>query len=441
MNTELMEVKDGILCYDGCDLTQLAAEFGTPVYVYSQNVIKARIRELKEAFTEKYPKNRIAYACKAFCCTAMFKLLQYEGLCADVVSGGELYTAINAGFPAERIEFNGNNKSRGELELAVEYGIGRIIIDSLQELAMLEEICAAKEKENQVKVLFRITPGVKADTHDYIITGKKDSKFGIPLDDDIILPYVKAALDSRYVEFMGLHFHIGSQLFENDGYLAATAEALKLAEKIYTSYGYWIKELNLGGGYGVTYTTEDRKPFAFFLDPVRETIEAFAMEHGMDMPALVIEPGRSVVAEAGITLYRVGSVKDIPGLRNYAAIDGGMTENIRPALYGAKYTARVANKPDAPAEKTVTICGKCCESGDIIIRDIDLPALEPGDTLAVLSTGAYGYTMASNYNRNPIPGVLFIDNGLAEWAVKPQTYENMTANDVIPKSFMEVHNG
>ncbi|MBR3301334.1 MAG: diaminopimelate decarboxylase [Firmicutes bacterium] len=439
MNTELMEIKNGTLFYDGCDLTQLAAEFGTPVYVYSQNVIKSRIKELKEAFTDDHPKNRIAYACKAFCCTAMFKLLQYEGLCADVVSGGELYTAIKAGFPAERLEFNGNNKSRGELELAVEYGIGRIIIDSLQELSMLEEICAAKEKK--MKVLYRITPGVKADTHDYIITGKKDSKFGIPLDDDIILPYVKAALDSRYVEFLGLHFHIGSQLFENDGYIAATGEALKLAEKIYTEYGFWIKELNLGGGFGVTYTTEERKPFSFFLDPVRETIEAFAMEYGLEMPALVIEPGRSVVAEAGITLYKIGSTKDIPGLRNYAAVDGGMTENIRPALYGAKYTAIVASKADAPADKTVTICGKCCESGDIIIKDIELPELKTGDTLAVLSTGAYGYTMASNYNRNPIPGVLFIDNGIAEWAVKPQTYENMTANDVIPKSFLEVKNG
>ena len=438
MNTELMEVKDGILYYDGCDLTRLAAEYGTPVYVYSQNVLKSRIRELKEAFTDKHPKDRIAYACKAFCCTAMFRLLQKEGLCADVVSGGELYTAVKAGFPASRIEFNGNNKSRAELELAVEYGIGRIIIDSLQELALLEDVCAAKKPENKVKVLFRITPGVKADTHDYIITGKKDSKFGIPLDDDMILPYVKAALDSKYVEFMGLHFHIGSQLFANDGYLAATDEAIKLAEKIRSNYGYWIKELNLGGGFGVTYTTEDRKPFSFFQDPVRKKIEKYAAEKGLDMPALVIEPGRSVVGEAGITLYRIGSVKDIPGLRNYAAVDGGMTDNIRPALYGAKYTAIVANKADAPADKTITICGKCCESGDIIIKDIALPALEPGDTLAVLTTGAYGYTMASNYNRNPVPGVLFIDKGRAEWAVMPQTYENMTSNDVIPESLTEV---
>ena len=432
MNTELMEIKNGTLYYDGCDLTELAANYGTPVYVFSQNVIKSRIRELKEAFTDKYPKNRIAYACKAFCCTAMFKLLQREGICADVVSGGELYTAIKAGFPAERLEFNGNNKSRGELELAVEYGIGRIIIDSLQELEMLESVCA--EKEKKMKVLFRITPGVKADTHDYIVTGKKDSKFGIPLDDDIILPYVKAALDSKHVEFMGLHFHIGSQLFANDGYLAALDQTLALAEKIHSEYGYWIKELNFGGGFGVTYTTEERKPFSFFLDPLRENVEAFAMEHGFEVPALVIEPGRSVVGEAGITLYTIGSTKDIPGLRNYAAVNGGMTDNIRTALYGAVYTAKVANNADAAADKVVTICGKCCESGDILIKDISLPELKQGDVLAVLTTGAYCYTMASNYNRNPIPGVLFIDNGKAEWAVKPQSYENMTANDVIPDS-------
>ena len=432
MNTELMEIKNGTLYYDGCDLTEIAANYGTPVYVYSQNVIKSRIRELKEAFTEKYPKNRIAYACKAFCCTAMFKLLQKEGICADVVSGGELYTAIKAGFPAECLEFNGNNKSCGELELAVEYGIGRVIIDSLQELEMLEKVCA--EKEKKMKVLFRITPGVKADTHDYIVTGKKDSKFGIPLDDDIILPYVKAALDSEYVEFMGLHFHIGSQLFENEGYLAALDQTLALAEKIHSEYGFWIKELNFGGGFGVTYTTEERKPFSFFLDPLRENVEAFAMENGFEMPALVIEPGRSIVGEAGITLYTVGSTKDIPGLRNYAAVDGGMTDNIRPALYGAAYTAKVANNADAAADKVVTICGKCCESGDILIKDISLPALKQGDVLALFTTGAYCYTMASNYNRNPVPGVLFLDNGKAEWAVKPQSYENMTAGDVIPES-------
>ena len=434
MNKELMEVKNGTLFYDGCDLTHLASEFGTPVYVYSLNVIRSRIKELKDAFTADHTKNRIAYACKAFCCSAMFKLLQKEGLCADVVSGGELYTAIKAGFPAERLEFNGNNKSRGELDLAVEYGIGRVIIDSLQELSMLEEICAAKEKK--MNVLFRITPGVKADTHDYIVTGRKDSKFGIPLDDDIILPCIKAAIDSKYVNFLGLHFHIGSQLFENDGYVAATNEAMKLAEKIYGEYGVWIKELNIGGGFGVTYTDEERKPFSFFLDPVRQTVEAYAMEYGLNVPALVIEPGRSVVAEAGITLYRIGSTKDIPGIRNYASVDGGMTDNIRPALYGAKYTAIAANKADAPPEKTVTICGKCCESGDIIIKDIELPELKQGDILAVLSTGAYGYTMASNYNRNPVPGVLFIEDGSAEWAVKPQTYENMTANDVIPRSLL-----
>ena len=427
-----MTVQNGRLYFDGCDLTEVAKTFGTPLYVYSQNVIRSRLAELRAAFTDKYPKNRVAYAAKAFCCTAMLKLAETEGMCIDVVSGGELFTAIKAGFPAERIEFNGNNKTVSELEMAVGYGIGRIIVDSLQEIDLLESVCAAKNKK--MKVLFRVTPGVKADSHDFIVTGKKDSKFGIPLDDDVVLPYVKKALDSEWLEFLGLHYHVGSQLFDNTAHLAALDVILKLSDKIYDAYGFRIKEINMGGGFGIRYTDEIRMPYSYFLDPMISKVEAYAAENRIDMPALVIEPGRSVVGEAGITLYTIGATKDIAGVRNYAAIDGGMTDNIRPALYGAKYTAIVANKADITPSKTVTVCGKCCESGDIIIRNIELPELRAGDILAVLSTGAYGYTMASNYNRNTIPGVVFLKDGKAEWAVKPQTYQEMTANDVIPES-------
>ena len=432
MNNELMTIQNSRLFFDGCDLTEIANEFGTPLYVYSQNVIKSRLSELREAFIDKYPENRVAYAAKAFCCTAMLRLVEREGMCIDVVSGGELYTAIKAGFPAERIEFNGNNKTVSELEMAVDYGIGRIIVDSLQEIDLLESVCAAKNKK--MKVLFRVTPGVKADSHDFIVTGKKDSKFGIPLDDEVVLPYVKKALDSEWIEFLGLHYHVGSQLFDNSAHLAALDVTLKLAEKIYDAYGFRIREINLGGGFGITYTNEERRPYSYFLDPMINKVEEFSKANSIEMPALVIEPGRSVVGEAGITLYTIGATKDIKGVRNYAAIDGGMTDNIRPALYGAKYTAIVANKADQAPAKTVTVCGKCCESGDIIIRDIELPELQAGDILAILSTGAYGYTMASNYNRNTVPGVVFVKDGKAEWAVKPQTYEYMTANDVIPDS-------
>ena len=435
MNRELMEIKDGRLFFDGCDLTQLAEGFGTPLYVYSQNVIKARAAELREAFLDGHPKNRVAYAAKAFCCTAMLKLAEKEGLCVDVVSGGELFTAIKAGFPAERIEFNGNNKSVRELEMAVDYGISRVIIDSLSELSLLEDICRSRGKKMQV--LYRITPGVKADSHDYIVTGKKDSKFGIPLDDEIVLPYVKEALDSEWVDFLGLHYHVGSQLFDNSAHIAAMDVALGLAQKIYDAFGFWIKELNVGGGFGICYTDEDPKPYSYFLDPLIEKLNAYANERGLEVPALVTEPGRSIVGEAGITLYTVGASKDIPGVRSYIAVDGGMTDNIRPALYGARYVAIAAGKADAAPEKTVTICGKCCESGDVLIRDIALPKLSAGDVLALLSTGAYGYSMASNYNRNTLPGVVFVKDGRAEWAVKPQTYEEMTAGDVIPGSLTE----
>lgn len=435
MNRELMEIKDGRLFFDGCDLARTAEGFGTPLYVYSQNVIKARAAELREAFLKGHPKNRVAYAAKAFCCTAMLKLAEKEGFCVDVVSGGELFTAIKAGFPAERIEFNGNNKTEDELKMAVGYDIGRIIVDSLQELDLLENICRTACKK--ARVLVRITPGVKADSHDYIVTGKKDSKFGIPLDDDVIIPYVKKAIDSEWIDFLGLHFHVGSQLFDNSAHLAALDITLALAEKIYKQFGYAVEEINLGGGFGIRYTTEERKPYRYFLEPLMARVSDFCAAHGEFSPALVIEPGRSLVGEAGIQLYTIGSTKDIKDVRNYAAVDGGMWDNIRPALYGAKYDALLANRADEPADKTVTVCGKCCESGDILIRDIELPAPKAGDILAVFSTGAYGYSMASNYNRNTVPGVVFIKDGRAEWAVKPQTYEYITALDVIPESLTE----
>ena len=288
-----------------------------------------------------------------------------------------------------------------------------------------------------MQVLFRITPGVKADSHDFIVTGKKDSKFGIPLDDDIILPYVKKAIESPWTDFLGFHFHVGSQLFDNSAHLAAFDIALALADKVYDAFGFRVLEFNLGGGFGIQYTEEQPMPYSYFLDPLLARVDEYAAQRGISAPALVIEPGRSVVGEAGIMLYTAGSVKDIPGLRNYAAVDGGMTDNIRPALYGAKYDALLANRADEPATKTVTVCGKCCESGDILIRDIKLPAPKAGDVLAVFSTGAYGYSMASNYNRNTVPGVVFIKDGRAEWAVKPQTYEYITALDVIPDSLSE----
>lgn len=425
----IKEIRENTLYFDGCSTAELAEKYGTPLYVYSETDICSRIDQIKREFTEKYPNTRAAYAAKAFFPLAMAKLVEREGLCVDVVSGGELYTAIKAGFPAEKIEFNGNNKLPSELEMAIDYGIGRIIIDSLQELKLIEEICA--EKNKTAKVLFRITPGVKSSSHDYIVTGKKDSKFGIPLDDDVVMPQIKAAIDSEYVEFYGLHFHVGSQLLDNASHLQALDILLNLVTKVREAFGYEVKELNVGGGFGVTYVNEERPSYGYFMDPMMEKIEAYYNALGKTRPAVVIEPGRSIAAEAGISLYTIGSIKDIKGIRKYVSVDGGMTDNIRPALYQAEYTAVIANKAEEAKDDVVTICGKCCESGDILIRDLKIAPAEKGDILAVFSTGAYGYTMASNYNKNLIPGVVFVNQGESRIAVKPQTYEDLIRNELL----------
>ena len=425
-----MEIRDNTLYFDGCDAAALAQTYGTPLYVYSQTALEGRFRALHTQFLDKWENTRAAYAAKAFCTPALLRLVRDAGLCVDVVSGGELTCALAAGFPPERIEFNGNNKLPAELELAVEHGVGRIIIDGLQELSLLESICARRGK--RMKVLYRVTPGVKADTHDYIITGKKDSKFGIPLDEDIIYPAIQAAIDSPWVDLLGLHFHVGSQLFEVRPYLEALEVVLGLVKETWERYGFAMTELNVGGGFGIRYTDEEPRDYGWYLDPMMARIDAFFRDLGLPRPAVVTEPGRSVVGEAGITLYTVGSVKDIPGVRKYVSVDGGMTDNIRPALYQAKYRAIAANKAEAPAAETVTVCGKCCESGDILLWDAALPALEQGDILAVLSTGAYGYSMASNYNSNPIPAVVLVKEGRSGLMVRRQTWEDLLATSCDP---------
>lgn len=425
----IKEIKDNTLYFDGCNTVELAKKYGTPLYVFSETDIEQRLQELNDTFVSKYANTRVAYASKAFCTVAMYRLCEAKGACIDVVSGGELYTAIKANFPAERVEFNGNNKLPEEIELALDYGIGRFIVDGLQELDLLESICAKKGKT--ANVLYRITPGVKSDSHDYIVTGKKDSKFGIPLDDDVIYPEVEKAINAPHINFMGFHFHVGSQLLDNGSHLQALDIMLSVVKNVKEKFGYDVTELNLGGGFGVTYTTEERKPYAYFLDPMMERIEAFYKELGVARPNVVIEPGRSIVAEAGISLYTVGSIKDIRGVRKYVSVDGGMTDNIRPALYQAEYDGILANRAQDAKDDVATICGKCCESGDILIRDLSMPKAEKGDTLAIFSTGAYGFSMASNYNRNPIPAVVFVKEGSDRLVVKRQSYDDMLRNEVL----------
>lgn len=429
--SNLREIKNNKLYFDGCDTTELAKKYGTPIYVMSQNGIEERINELQEQFTNKYPRTRIAYASKAFCTEGMYAILKKAGVCIDVVSGGEIYAAKQAGFPAEHVEFNGNNKLPKEIDAAVEYGVGRIIVDGLQELPLIIESC--KKYKKKMNIMIRITPGVAASTHDFIVTGKKDSKFGIPLEKEIFLPIVKQILDSEYLEFTGLHMHIGSQLFENDAFLKALDVLMDWAALIKTEFNADVKEVNFGGGYGAEYTTEERKPYSFFLDPMMELLEKRSKAIGIERPEAVIEPGRSIVAEAGITLYTIGQIKEIPGIRKYVSVDGGMGDNIRVALYQAEYEGIVANRAQEPKDDKVSICGKYCESGDIIMTDIMVPkSVKMGDIFATYSTGAYGYVMASNYNNNPIPGVVLVKGGKSAWMVKPQTYEQIVQNNEIP---------
>jgi diaminopimelate decarboxylase len=426
---DCFETKDGALYFDGMNTVLLAEEYGTPLFVYSRNKIEDKIKELSSALLDKYSNSRAAYASKAFLNVAMAQIIDKAGLRLDVVSGGELYTAQKAGFPAERIEFHGNNKTEEELEAAIEYGVGCIIMDAFDELSLVEKIC--KEKGKTVNVMYRVSPNVDAHTHDYISTGKKDSKFGIPLDEDVLYPVLKQAIDSKFVNFLGIHFHIGSQLFENTTHMQALFVALEIYKEVQVRYGYTMEELNIGGGFGIRYVDSDEpKSYAYFIDPIMSSVQMFCKDFGLPVPIIVVEPGRSIVGEAGIMLYRVGSIKNIAGVRKYVSVDGGMSDNIRPALYQAEYEGVIANKADEPAADIVTICGKCCESADKLIVDGKFAKAERGDIVAIFSTGAYGYSMANNYNKNPLPAVVLIDGGEAKLMSRRQTYEDMTRLDI-----------
>lgn len=429
----MKEIKNNHLYWDGCDTVTLAKEFGTPLYVISENAVVKECQALQASFIQKYENVRVAYASKAFNTLAMLKIVEREGLGVDVVSGGELYTAIQANFPVEHIEFNGNNKSFEELEMAIDYGVGRIIVDGIQEIDWIRAIC--REKGKVANVLFRITPEVNVSTHEFISTGQKDSKFGIPLDEEILFPVIEEAIAAPEINLYGIHFHIGSQLEDNSTHLAAARVALGLVLEIKNRLNYEVQELNYGGGFGVTYTKEDnRQPYSYFLDPLMELTESFCQENQISRPAIVIEPGRSIVAEAGISLHSIGTIKDLPGIRKYASIDGGMTDNIRPGLYQAKYEGMLANKAEDALTETVTISGKACESTDILVKDIEVPTIETGDIFATFATGAYGYSMASNYNKLQIPAVVLVKDGQAEVIVERQSYEQIIQNERIPDS-------
>ncbi|MDF2644264.1 MAG: diaminopimelate decarboxylase [Paenibacillus sp.] len=421
----------GHLEIGGVDATKLVAEYGTPLYVFDEALVRGRCREFVEAFKASGLKFQVAYASKAFCVMAMCRIVDEEGMSLDVVSDGELYTALQAGFPADRIHFHGNNKTIAELEMAIDAKIGCFVVDNFIELQMLNAI--AEEKRQKVKILLRITPGVEAHTHEYISTGQTDSKFGFDMGNGSAFRAVQEASQLSNVELLGVHSHIGSQIFEVEGFRMAAEKVAGFAVHVRKEIGVTFKVINLGGGFGIRYVSEDSPlPVAVYVKAITDAIKENFGSNDFPMPEIWVEPGRSIVGDAGTTLYTVGTTKDIPGVRKYVAVDGGMTDNPRPALYEAVYEAMLANRATEQPTEVVSIAGKCCESGDMLIWDLNLPKVSSGDVLAVSCTGAYNYAMASNYNRIRRPGVVFVKDGQSDLVVKRETFDNIVGNDLIP---------
>lgn len=410
------------------DTVFLAEKYGTPLYVMSEDVIVDKIHHIKEFFLDKYPETKAFYASKAFLSLRMCEIIKREGIGLDAVSDGEIYTAIKAGMDPANIVFHGNNKTPEEIAYAIKQGVGKVVVDSLSEIELLDHMSSAHGKD--VDVLVRVNPSTESDTHKYIDTGQKDCKFGVPLTQ--VIEAIGKIKESKHIQYKGLHFHVGSMLFNNSSHIAAIQKAVKLITEIKKNLNLDTDIMNIGGGFGVDHLDSSKTvSFEGFMDEIMEVVEAECKEAALKRPEIFIEPGRWIAAEAGITLYSVGVVKEIPGARTYVSVDGGMPDNPRPILYGAEYKAVVANKPEEEADTMVTIAGKCCESGDILIKDIKLPQMERGDYLAVLATGAYNYSMSGNYNRLRRPAVVFLKDGKDELTIKRETYEDLLHLDIV----------
>lgn len=422
--------EQGHLTAGGIDTVELAKEYGTPLYVMDEGLIREHCRSFKDSMDRYYGgEGLVCYASKAFCCKAMCRIMLEEGLGLDVVSEGELYTALSVGFPPEKLCFHGNNKTDNELSFALEKGVGRIIVDNIYELERLNRL--AEQTGRSANIMFRIKPGIDAHTHNFIMTGQIDSKFGFALETGEAFEAVKKAISCSHINLVGLHCHIGSQIFDIDPFVKAAEVMLTFIAKIKDELGLEVKELNLGGGFGIKYTEEDA-PVAYdkYMQKVSEKVKEVCAEKNVKLPFILIEPGRSVAAPAGITLYTVGGKKEIPNIRTYVSVDGGMGDNPRYALYQSKYDIEVANKAALPKSEVVTVAGKCCETGDLIGEGMPVQPVEPGDILAVLATGAYNYSMSSNYNRIPKPAVVMIRDGKSRVVVKRETLEDIVRNDL-----------
>ncbi|WP_096188558.1 diaminopimelate decarboxylase [Evansella halocellulosilytica] len=419
---------EGHLMIGDVDTTKLVNKYGTPLFVYDVNDICDRAYQFKRAFEKNGISYQVAYASKAFSCLAMVQLVDELGLSLDVVSGGELYTALEAKFPPERIHFHGNNKSLQEIEMAVRENIGCFVVDNFTELSWLMDVTESMSRP--MDVLIRITPGVEAHTHEYISTGQEDSKFGFDIQSGQAAKAIEIIQSHQYLSIKGVHSHIGSQIFETDGFTSAVKEIYQRLREWNKQLNFVPEVLNLGGGFGIRYTKEDEPlPLGDYVEAMIASVKEESNKSGLPFPEIWIEPGRALVGEAGTTLYSIGARKTIPGIRTYLSVDGGMTDNIRPALYQAKYEAVVANKLNEPCEDTVSIAGKCCESGDMLIWDLALPQVDHGDILAVLSTGAYGYSMANNYNRIQRPAVVFVKDGQEQCVIQRETYADLIKNE------------
>lgn len=420
----------GHLTIGGRDTMELAQQYGTPLYVMDEDEIRRSCRSYITSMEKCYGGNgMIAYASKAMNCKAVCRIAMEEGLGLDVVSAGELYTAMSVGFPKEKIIFHGNNKTMEELTMAMEYGVGRIVVDNLTELSLLGKL--ANAKNGKTGIMLRIKPGVDAHTHDFVRTGQIDSKFGFALETGEALDAVKQALAQPSLELRGIHCHIGSQIFDMEPFSHAARVMVGFLGEIKRETGTTLRELNLGGGFGIRYILQnDPAPYQSYMEEVAAAVAESCNEQGIPQPFVILEPGRSIVGSAGITLYRVGSVKEIPGVRTYVSVDGGMTDNPRYALYHSDYTFIIANKAATQADSVVTVAGKCCESGDLLGEHVPLQAAEPGDILAVLATGAYNYSMASNYNRNQRPAVVMVSGGQSRVVIRRETLDDIIRNDL-----------
>src|SRR5699024_4236890 len=421
--------ESGNLEIGGVDTIALAKKYGTPLYVYDVSIIRDNCRAFTETFKNMGIEGKVAYASKAFSSIAMLQVINQEGLCLDVVSEGELYTALQANFPTEKIHLHGNNKSEQEIKMAIENDIGCIVVDNFFEIELIDKLLRRYNKK--IDVLIRVTPGIKSNTHHYIMTGNEDSKFGFNLHNGQAEKAFQLLHNHELIRFRGLHCHIGSQLFETDGHLSAIDMLYKSISNWNSVYGYTPDVINVGGGFGIRYTAEESPlPLHLYVEEIITAVQHHAEISRMPMPEIWLEPGRSIAGNAGITLYTIGSTKHIPGVRDYISVDGGMTDNLRPALYQAKYEAILANKAAQPTSETVSVAGKCCESGDMLIWDLSLPNVEHGDILAIFSTGAYGYSMASHYNRFPKAAVVFAEQGQDKLVVQRESYKDVVKNDL-----------